>query len=195
MAQVSNTLNRWHKVVERIQQSLNRVNTRIEQQSQVSINYANREIRAAQAKEQEKEVLSLIATRAKLMNTIAQIRSVINRQNTETGIAEAMAKMQALQAQANALESFLRSAERWNKVGDVLTTMESDAKMAIETKTQMRNVNDVATVMSVESIADLRKTQEQLTREVHVLSDKISDANATKVVIDIDDEVATHVGI
>lgn len=195
MAQVSNTLNRWHKVVERIQQSLNRVNTRIEQQSQVSINYANREIRAAQAKEQEKEVLSLIATRAKLMNTIAQIRSVINRQNTETGIAEAMAKMQALQAQANALESFLRSAERWNKVGDVLTSMESDAKMAIETKTQMRNVNDVATVMSVESIADLRKTQEQLTREVHVLSDKISDANATKVVIDIDDEVATHVGI
>lgn len=195
MAQVSNTLNRWHKVVERIQQSLNRVNVRIEQQSQVSINYANREIRAAQAKEQEKEVLSLIATRAKLMNTIAQIRSVINRQNTETGISEAMAKMQALQAQANALDTFLRSAERWNKVGDVLTTMESDAKMAIETKTQMRNVNDVATVMSVESIADLRKTQEQLTREVHVLSDKISDANATKVVIDIDDEVATHVGI
>jgi hypothetical protein len=195
MAQVSNTLNRWHKVVERIQQSLNRVNVRIEQQSQVSINYANREIRAAQAKEQEKEVLSLIATRAKLMNTIAQIRSVINRQNTETGISEAMAKMQALQAQANALDTFLRSAERWNKVGDVLTTMESDAKMAIETKTQMRNVNDVATVMSAESIAELRKTQEQLTREVHVLSDKISDANATKVVIDIDEEVATHVGI
>lgn len=195
MAQVSNTLNRWHKVVERIQQSLNRVNVRIEQQSQVSINYANREIRAAQAKELEKEVLSLIATRAKLMNTIAQIRSVINRQNTETGISEAMAKMQALQAQANALDTFLRSAERWNKVGDVLTTMESDAKMAIETKTQMRNVNDVATVMSAESIAELRKTQEQLTREVHVLSDKISDANATKVVIDIDEEVATHVGI
>ena len=195
MSHVSNTLNRWHKVVERIQASMGRLNQRIDQLAVISITHASRVARAEQATVQEAEILQMIALRAKLSNTIAQIRAMVQLQNATTGISADMASMQALQNQLSQLESFLRTADRLPKVPDVITDLEAAAEMSLRTNTVTGRNTDAASVLTVDTIASLRIKQDELTKSINVLSDSISEKNATKVALEIDDEVRTFVGI
>ncbi|GBG14591.1 trigger factor [Novimethylophilus kurashikiensis] len=191
--QVSNTLSRWHKVVDRFKQSIAQLSGDIKR-SISPVTYNNLAVVKVEREHYTKVAADAVAKvdlLLKLNATVGHIREQLARANVEKGVSALLAEQVSKQAEKALLEDLVSSTEgvRLNfKDAEVVMARNETANSAYREHFTFSRVD--------ESVADAWRSElDALNRALVALSDRISDANAQRVAIELDEDVLAYMGM
>lgn len=188
---ISNTLTRWHKVAERVKVAATEMSQKNLQTVMGSRNldadtFAVRRanLRAASVKATGEQTVLFF----KLQRTLFQIRRALAKANVQFGVSDLLSNMEEAKQAMNYYTTLLGATEG--------ALSEDEFASLAGRKNAAQNMYGVSvTFISAEQIASLTEDRDALKREVNALADRLSDANASKLSLDIDDDVVKAIGL
>lgn len=190
---VSNTLSRWHKVVERFKQAIAQLSVEINRGiGQVS--YSNLAVLNAEHNVISRDAdtaVSKVALLLALNMSLGRIRESLARANVEKGVSALLAEQVSKQSQKGLLEGLVAASG-----GSRLQL--SDAAAVLAERPGMTSVYRESHSFSRVDEATVEGWQAQIdgiSRELVALSDRISDANASRHAIELDEDVLAYMGM
>jgi hypothetical protein len=192
--QISNTLTRWHKVAERL-----KVGAAQLKQENISALMAGHRIDADSFNVRKAALQSTTAAALDektelylaLQNALFMIRKNLARTNTSAGVSDLLNEMEATKQRGDYYASLLETAEDCLSMAEYSSL--ASAKRSATTSTVLYGVN--MTFVSPEEIARLTEARDAAKREVNGLADRLADANATKLSLELEDRVAAFLGL
>lgn len=194
MAQVTNTLNRWHKVVERIKDASTKLQGEIQGSELLQITAATRELRLATVADREAKLLANLALLDQLRLAVVDIRNAIQDANLN-GITQRMNEMQYLTLKRQTLERLVARLRTTESTEEALAELAAAQVQAATSSYSNTNRSVAVAVVSAENLAVLEKELATVGKRINVLSDEISDLNASRVTLEIQDSVREYVGV
>lgn len=191
--EITLSLSRSHKIVERITREINSVNALIIKESKaISINVESEKSKAVSNHE---KVSKNIVLRNSLYSALESIRIAIAEKNSSSGVHTLLAKKAILLKKHQDAENYLRHL--------ALDPGQRDGVSADEVGQYLVRLEKAETVKPVlvkvldqDAIASIEKEAKRYTSELDALSDSINDLNAShKVSFVIDEEIAASIGL
>lgn len=188
---ITNTLTRWHKIAERIKIAANEISAANQQTIGGSRNldldtFAVRRasLRAATARAAGEQTELYFH----LQRTLFQIRRALARSNVQFDVSDLLSQME------EAKQGMQYYASLVDAVDGALSEEEYAALAARKNATQNMYGASVS-FLTPEQIAGMTAKRDELKREMNALADRLSDANASKLTLEIDDAVVQVVGL
>lgn len=192
---ISNTLTRWHKVVDRIKTAVTQLSGQIGCQIG-PVNYNNLavlKVERTRVANDTEAALAKVGLLMKLNATLGQVREALARANVEKGVSALLAEQVCRQNQKALYEGLAEAASSAR-----LQLSDADAVLAESGKgdsaMRYRETHTFSRVPEATVIV-WRDQAEAIGRELTALSDKISDVNASRLSIELDEEVLAHLGM
>lgn len=192
---ISNTLSRWHKVVERVKNATAQLAAQIgEGISPVA--YSNLALFKAEqpgVRQATEQALAKVALVLKLNAALGTIREALARANVEKGVSALLAEQVRLQNEKTLYENLLHSA------GSARVTL-ADAEQVLAESAKnaggphYRETFHFARVNEAQA-REWQDRVEAIGREQVGLADQISDVNASRLAVELDEEVLAHLGM
>lgn len=187
------TLNRWHKVVERINTRLNEISSEtVVAASPVNMYLVKgsslKNLDPARAK-----LNGLIEEYNLLVSTVYVIKSAIGTKNAELGVTDKLGLQAALRSQVNYLKRLASYAKQ-----DALTEDDAKARLeAINAADDRTSIDNYVTVTPFGSndADQIEGRTKGIERNIHRLADEISDANKERVSLSIPVYAAAVAGL
>lgn len=191
-AQFSCTLNRAHKLVERVRQMLNDETARARTAFlPVTLHGYAGEGQVAALVEQGVVGEAALTRHAVLNDALYRLRAAIGRANVEAGVHDLLAEQDALNRRLQALRSLLdcrpMTAIEPCALADYLAMGKSEGAMRASMVT-------VAT-MPAQALATIRAEAAALEKTLYALSDRIAERNLTRITVSIDAQLAHDIGL
>lgn len=184
MTTISVSLTRAHKIAERLKAQA----TQLLQEATVAAHSARlTSVTSAQAERlnaQGKSVSELIAKAEVFTLATAKVRALISRENEARGISSMLAHLDAHNKLAQQLKSVVDIA----KAGTLELSDVPEVKLGADAA--MVGVMHMVNVVPIEQRQSLQKRLDEHKRKAVQLSDEIAEANAARVSIELDDELA-----
>ena len=192
--QISNTLTRWHKVAERLKVGAAQIKQEnihaLQAGHRVDADSFNVRKSALQAATQtalnEKTELYLA-----LQSALFQIRKSLARTNTSAGVSDLLNEMEATKQRGDYYACLLETAEDSLSMDEYSSL--ASAKRTAATSSVLYGVS--VTFVAPSEITRLTEQKEQAKRDVNALADRLADANATKISLELDDKVVAFLGL
>lgn len=195
MAKITNTMNRWHKVIERIAQ----VKTSAENDLRTSATITFAGVSRGSAVEKADAALGQLDQHRQLIMAanaaISEVRKALARANVELGVSDALADMETIRKDIDVLNNILAYSSRESADSLVAHLNLRVADASQEVRDRINEQTFTASVMSAAVRDEVRKEAEQLELRKHALADKVSEVNATKITVEIDDVIAKRLGM
>lgn len=195
MAKITNTMNRWHKVIERIAQ----VKTSAENDLRASAAITFAGVSRGSAVEKADAALGQLDQHRQLIMAanaaISEVRKALARANVELGVSDALADMETIRKDIDVLNNILAYSSRESADSLVAHLNLRVADASQEVRDRINEQTFTASVMSAAVRDEVRKEAEQLELRKHALADKVSEVNATKITVEIDDVIAKRLGM
>jgi len=194
--QITNTLTRWHKIAERVLEQERRVmqdiNTALTATHRLDVDAfeVRRPVFESAARDAATGKLDLLVA---LQAARFQIKTALGRANVEFGVSALLTDMKRVSEERDVIQSVYDTS--------IHSISASDFEKLIERK----KADDAAqrTALAAQRVsfvpADIQKALKERVdasvRQLNALADKLADSNASKITIDIDETVATAVGL
>jgi hypothetical protein len=190
--QISNTLTRWHKIAERVKQAANELAQKNFQAIQAGRNLDADTFSVRKAALQT-TVGSAVGEQTSLyfalQDALFGIRRALAHANVRHGVADLLNEMEQAKQKANYFSNLVDSS------AGALSVSEYSALCAKRNANSAGMYGANVTFLSAEELADLTEKRDAARREVNALADRLADANASKLSLDISEEVAKVVGL
>lgn len=189
MAKIEVSLTRAHKIAERLKQlATEAFNESKRLAAPVILQGAISEAQIERLRDQNKMVAHHVTRAERLTTACAHVRTIIGAENSARGIGELMATLDGVNrvmAHKKELQGYAKS------VGVQLSELKPKAPVV---DTSGYGANTV-TVSILETVDAQLLTQDiiALQKKVFVLSDRIAEANAGRVAIELDDDLVNEV--
>ncbi len=180
------TLNRAHKIVERLSQSAKETKQALVlQSSSVRVNHAGDQSGMKKAASYKTQVLGTLHQYTDLMTAVSAVRKTIMQANDQEGISSLLVTQSTKSQLLATLREMVASA---------------DAESAIDAKDVPEKTGDTYTSYQVatltnDEIEDIKNQISNLQRAVNVLADEIAVKNQIRVTIELPDEMAALAGL
>lgn len=189
---ISNSLTRWHKVAERIKGATTELKA-----ANVACLSVGHQIdgdtftvrKASLSSDADKALGTKTALYFSLQEALFAIRKALAHANTAHGVSDRLSEMEAAKQKGEYYSALLETA-------DGSLSVEEFAALAAKrsgTSSHMYGVN--VTFISAERLATLTEQRDSARREVNALADRLADANATKLSLQLSDEVVAFLGL
>lgn len=192
---VSNTLSRWHKVVGRIKAATEQLASQIEG-NLGSVSYNNLAVLRAEKAGIVKETEAAIAKVGLLMKlntTLGEVREAMARANVEKGVSALLAEQVTKTNERSLYEGLMAAAGRSRLTLEQVESLLGEA--ARNTATPHYRESHTFGRVSEAQLIEWDARIEVLARELTGLTDRLSDVNASRLSIEIDEEVLAHLGM
>lgn len=194
MAKKTNTLNRWHKVTDRIRNVAAELSQKTEQtlacgRSMDGDTFSVR--RAALNAATAKAVGEQKALYFTLQHALFAIRRAVSRANTAAGVSDLLNQQEEAKQDVAYYDRLLAAVEGAMSQEEFAELVARKSKNPQQSQVYGLHV----TFLSVEQIAELAKERDAMRRQFEALSDQLATANATQLTLDIDDQVIAVVGL
>lgn len=191
---ISNTLSRWHKVVDRIKQATAHLATQIERQL-TPVTYNNLVVFRAEQHAVCSEATNAIAKvelLVKLNASLGLVREALAKANVEKGVSALLALQVCKQQEKQLYEGLIRAAGSARlRFADAIQILDSKPAGVAP---HYRESHQFARVDEAQILA-WQAQIEVLTRELVALADQLSDTNASRLAIELDEDVLSHLGM
>jgi hypothetical protein len=189
---ISNTLTRWHKIAERVKLAASELSQKNLQALQVGRNLDADAFTVRKATLQT-AVGNAIGEQTDLYFALQEalfgIRRALAHANVQNGVADLLNEMEQAKQKANYYSNLVDSS------AGALSVAEYSSLCAKRNANSSAMYGATVTFLSTEQLADLTDKRDAARREVNALADRLADANASKLSLDISDEVANVVGL
>lgn len=191
--QVSVTLSRAHKIAERLKERINDIQMEIRVAGCVqSISRFDKPTQGQldKLKASGQKVLTLSTQLDGYLDALTEVRQAIGVANHVCGINEMLTKQEAIQRKLNA-----KNAQTGFK-GDFNTITVAELEGYTPSEESYKNTSAPALkvqVVNADWLAQLETEIKALQREAIVVSDKIAEANATRIELTLADAIAAEV--
>lgn len=186
------SLNRWHKVVERLNELRSAAHSKmlansVVRESVQAVNLYDK--RHAEASAKALEARQELAT---VITTIGVIRQALQKSNVQLGISDRLSEMETIRYQAQAVTELIALLETTNSLEDakVLAAARLSQNDAYASRSDIQIYaipDDIKAGLEAESIAlSVRKNN---------LADEISELNTTRLEITLDESLAKRIGL
>ncbi len=190
---VSNTLSRWHKVLDRVKSSTHLLAEQIAHDIR-PLSYNNAAVFRAEQLGVERHARMALDSQPLLFQLNAaqcHIREALAKANVDKGISALLAKQVSKQHEKDLLEGLIRAAGN-----TLLPLAEAERVLGL-------SGNKDSTYRETHTFARVSEAQAQhwrdqvaaINRELVALSDQLSDLNASRVSIDLEDALLDHLGM
>jgi hypothetical protein len=191
---LSNTLTRWHKIAERIQKAAQEIrakNVSVLNSTQ-SIDVGAFDVRQESLKASTEKVLGeQTALYLALQGALFQIRKELAKANVklEACVSDLLADMEFAKQTEAYYAALLETADNALSVAEFAAL----AKKRAGTNNGMYDVS--VTFISAEKQAYLAEQRDNARREKDSLANRLSDANASKLALELDEQVVAFMGL
>lgn len=181
--QVTASISRLHKLVERIKKRISELNATSTAALAVrSWSIAPTEEGLARVKAQTAKGLDAAQRAIVLTRQLADVRGFISAHNERLGVSARLALIDGLNQQLTQVKNLIQSSSTDTSIED------------LSPATIITGYGLSTNVTTGADIAILIGIQESLEKEINRASDQNADANATRVTVDLPDEIAALVG-
>lgn len=191
---ISNTLSRWHKVVDRIKTATKQLAGNIGGDIG-AVSYNSAVIFSAERAGIVKDTdaaLAKVPLLMKLNASLGHIRESLATANVEKGVSALLAAQVGKQNEQALYEALIQAAGSARlRLADAEKVLADAAKG--ETNRHYRESHAFARVDEAQ-VESWKARVEELGRELTALTDQISDVNASRLAIELDEEVLAHLG-
>jgi hypothetical protein len=191
---ISNTLTRWHKIAERVKLAANELMEKNLMSVQaghgldVDTFAVRKDKLLAQTGTTIGEQTSLYFT---LQDALFSIRRALAQANVQHGVADFLNQMEQAKQKVNYYSSLVDSAAGALSVAEYSALCSK--RNSNSNSSAMYGVT--VTFLTEVQLAELTEKRNAARREVNAFADRLADANATKLSLEISAEVANVVGI
>jgi hypothetical protein len=189
---LSNTLTRWHKIAERIQKAAQEIrgkNVSVLNSTQ-GIDVGAFDVRQDSLKAAtEKVLVDQTELYLALQRATFTIRKALAHANVKEGVSSLLADMENAKQDEAYYAALLETADNALSV----TEFAALAKKRAGTNTGMYDVT--VTFISAEKQAELGEQRDRARREKDSLANRLSDANASKLSLELDEKVVAFMGL
>lgn len=189
---VQNSLSRWHKVADRVRVASKALETEILEtlNKGLGLNSDTFSVRKGVLKTETAVAISTKkALRAAMQKTLFQIRRELARANVNHGISD------ILNAQEEVKQDLAFHEQLIGATDDRLSVGELESLVTRRAGQDTRYQSDSVTFVTDEAKAALIAERDALKIKRDQLSDRLADANAERLALDIDKVVAQAIGI
>lgn len=196
---ITNTLSRWHKIAERLKTATTeqRQEALTALQAGASVDLDTFTVRGETLQANAREALvGGTASVLRLFDALFHVRKEVARANIEFKVSDLLNDMERAKQELNFREECLATAADKLSVAEMqnLSNLRSAQPAAANVYGHGRERFSVSLV-STESVAELKSKRDDARRKVSALSDQISNANASKLTIVLDDSVVALLGL
>jgi hypothetical protein len=205
MKTISNSLTRWHKVSERLKLATAEIAaSNLAAITIGHIDFDTLEVRKGTLKPAaERAITEQTALMLKLQSAMFEIRRVLAKANTAHGISDLLNDLEHAKQRMNYFCELVRCAEEALSEDEFQRLAEKRAKaLCAQAESGSRFTRVLAdggrasiTFLSAERLREMVAKREAFRVEMNALSDRLADANATKLSMALDDDVARHLGL
>jgi hypothetical protein len=194
--QITNTLTRWHKIAERVLEQERRVmqdiNTALTTTHRLDVDAfeVRRSVFENAAKEAATGKLDLLVA---LQAARFKIKTALGRANVEFGVSALLTDMKRVSEERDVIQAVYDTSVHSISATDFEKLIER--KKADETTQRTALAAQRVTFVPAEVQKALKERIDAAVRHLNALADKLADANASKITLDIDEAVATAVGL
>ncbi len=194
--EVSNTLSRWHKVVGRVKSAADALVAQISDDISETTFGGNQaelfRLEKPRLKAQTDAALSRVPLLFKLNDTLETLRVALARANVEKGVSDKLARQVKLQNERMLYDQLIRAG------GSSRISMDEGASLlkAESPSAHSHYGPSYAFTRVPEACREswVAKVQE-LDKALQRLADELSDANASRLKLELDEEVLAHLGM
>jgi hypothetical protein len=195
---VSNTLTRWHKIADRVKQAASEtkqknMNTLQSSRSIDADTFSVRKgaLESATAKAiGEQSVLYF-----SLLGTLFMIRRALAQANVKNGVSDLLSQMEEAKQTGEYYENMLETTEGTLTQDEFSALYQKKNAAAKNSSSSVSMYGVSVTFMSEAMVAGVAEKRDAARKLVNALADKLSDANATRITLDVDLSVATVIGL
>ena len=144
--------------------------------------------------DREAKLLANLALLDQLRLAVVDIRNAIQDANLN-GITQRMNEMQYLTLKRQTLERLVARLRTTESTEEALAELAAAQVQAATSSYSNTNRSVAVAVVSAENLAVLEKELATVGKRINVLSDEISDLNASRVTLEIQDSVREYVGV
>lgn len=204
MSKISNTLTRWHKVAARIKSKVAELSVEIGSDvTALQLDADSFDIRKEKLSQAAESAVTTKLNRALEFNAaLFKIRAELAKANVTQGVSELLVQMEETRQNKELLTKLLDSSGLENRGYQTLTVPEFESWAAKKKKAAeagaMPDYNSGRVMVSFvpdEQVTGLQTQVAELDKKIMELSDRLSDANASKLAIDLPDEVCKELGL
>lgn len=192
------TLTRWHKVAERINAEIKRLEGELRQiQERCAFDVQNKIAVREKVEDARTKMLCHLAFIQKLLGSVALIRTELAKANAKLGVSEHLAKMETANRELVILCNFVQNEESRRTSLDEFMQMESP-KADDTTMSALRLRTSSATpviALAANELDALSQAIASKRRQLHALTDQIADLNRSLISITLDEKVAEVAGL
>lgn len=195
MATIQNTLSRLHKIAERVNQRRIQLGEAILvatmpqslDSATAAVQGRDLEQRAQQALEKD------LVKHAAYLTAYQAIRNALARANVDHHISAVLAQQTAMRNRASLLQELLDRPDHAVSLTQAASIFE--ARQAEPANAGIRRSLDVLSVspISPEQRAALERELDDISRQMVRLDDQLADLNATRITVELDDDIAKEV--
>lgn len=194
---ITNTLNRWHKIAERIKVAAAEIKARNEEALDAGRNLDDETFAVSKARMEanaERAVTEGNELRTALHTTLFDIRRAVARANVQHEVTDLLNYQEQNKQDITYYEGQLAH------LNEAVTVAEYEEMAKIRARTTSKNgyhssLHANVTFLRPERIAHLRDTLAALVRERNGLADRLADANASKITLNVSATVADYIGL
>lgn len=194
MQKLSNTLTRWHKIAERITSRMKAIQSEISRSIAYSGDVSIIEVLHLDLVKTAKVAVSDKASMyQELNNALVLIKASIAKSNASAGVSSFLVEIEGARRQIQFLESLVNSLQSAVHVENCL---ELAAKAnPDDSRSHMLRSHFTVRLINDDEFTTLKQNLANETRRMEGLTDKLADANASKVVIELSDSVCAELGL
>lgn len=195
---VSNTLTRWHKIADRVKQAAGdlaqkNMNTLHGSRSIDADTFSVRKgaLEAATAKAIGEQSVMYFA----LLDALFAIRRALAQANVKHGVSDLLSQMEQAKQAGAYYASILETTEGTLSQEEFAALYSKKNAAAKNSSSSVSMYGVSVTFVSEAMVTDLTEKRDSARKLVNALADKLADANATRITLDVDLAVATVVGL
>lgn len=186
------TLNRAHKLAERVRQMLNdEISKARTAFAPVALQGYAGDGQVASLLDQGELGAAALARHAVLNDALYRLRAAIGRANVEAGVHDLLAEQDALNRRLQALRSLLDCRPKTAVDPDDLPAYQCIGKSDGVLRASMITVS----TMPLAALSTVQAEVSALEKALYALSDRIAERNLTKIAVSIDAQLAQDIGL
>lgn len=188
--QVKITLSRAHKVTERIKALLAELSsTAVYGLANASVPRYTGEDQVELLSARSAKGIQAVGKYFKYNQVLTDLRLAISKANTDFGVSELLGQQEMLSRNCGLLKQLLTDVD----VNAVAPSQLKDVRIPANPD-RYRDPDIIVTLLTAADRAKLEADMVTLKKEMFVVSDKIADANANKITIELDEAIAADLG-
>jgi hypothetical protein len=189
MAKIEISLSRLHKVAERLKNKATELMAEAISQAQaVHVAGSTGDAHIQRLTEQGAAAMTLSEQAERYLRIHGDVRAVIGRENQSRGINGLLAQQETVNRVVAHLKGILEHAK-----ASGIAPAELSAYKPLNPDSRYSTGNITVVVVSAEQRTALEDRIKKLQREAFQLSDKVAEANAPRLTLELDDDIAAEV--